>query len=212
MDFLDTWVLVHDARLDDLLKLCELRNYTLTLKHTKLILYFSLYLQDVLRPNSLEVNKQAMFKLANKLNIKLTPSQLNGVLGYARRRSVEYNSYVEGFKLGVCEELRRGEKKPGLNFKNKTLIEELEITEFEQKKLKTIISPKEKYERLPLEKKRDRNKKRDLQRKKERENKKRMRLDLIRFYLRANKTTKEIAMELKVSTRQVYRYKKELKR
>ena len=62
-------------------------------------------------------------------------------------------TYENELRAGLRPRLPKGSRdKPGYWYKNKTLIEKLNITEEEQKELKTIISEKEKYRRCATEK------------------------------------------------------------
>ena len=63
-------------------------------------------------------------------------------------------TYENELRAGLRPRLPKGSRdKPGYWYKNKTLIEKLNITEEEQKELKTIINEKEKYRRCATEKK-----------------------------------------------------------
>ena len=63
-------------------------------------------------------------------------------------------TYENKLRAGLRQRLPKGSRdKPGYWYKNKTLIEKLNITREEQKELKTIIDEKEKYRRCATEKK-----------------------------------------------------------
>ena len=62
-------------------------------------------------------------------------------------------TYENELRVGLRLRLPKGSRdKPGYWYKNKTLVEKLNITEEEQKELKTIINEKEKYRRCATEK------------------------------------------------------------
>ena len=112
------------TRLQDLIKLCELREYNLK-GHRELILflyrYYSCYFTEDIEKalhDTLEVNSMFRQPLSEKEVIRAT-----------RSAETVYKDQNKNYK-----------------YKNETLINLLEVTEEEQKEMKTIIS-KEEYKR-----------------------------------------------------------------
>lgn len=121
LTFLRTTRSLYNARIEDLEKLCELRNYKLKGKR-EIILFLYRYWLCMYTEDTEEALEKTL-ELNNKFN---EPLKRNEVLTDTK----------------AAEKVFKDDSKD-YNYKNSTLIELLDITEEEQKELKTIISNEE---------------------------------------------------------------------
>lgn len=132
---------LHYKRLEDLKALAIMRDYNLkgfrnTFVH--LFVYWQgLYTRDLDKLKELTLEFNSKIKPTG-----LKENQINSIIKSCNKqieKFIEYNNQEK-------KEIIKGAKnKRGYWYKNQTLIEILEITEEEQKKLSTVIAKKEKY-------------------------------------------------------------------
>lgn len=168
---------LYKARLNDLHKLVELRNFDVEGKREIILFLYRYYA-------TLCEGEEEAEKLTEEFNSKfLKPLSANEL------RSTKSN-YIGKY-----------------NYKNSTLVDLLEITDYEMKSMTTIISKDEKYDRNNQKR---RAKRRNSEGLTKREQQKREKLINVLRGILNNKTNKEIADELNISLRMVQVYKKEL--
>ena len=84
----------------------------------------------------------------NSFTNPLKDSEVRAVLRCIPKAINKFLDYEQGIRSGLNKRVTKGMKdKGGYWYKNETLIERLEITEQEQRELKTIIGTTEKYRR-----------------------------------------------------------------
>lgn len=169
------------ARIEDLEKLCEIRNYNLEGCREYLLFYYRYLLCRVYDP---EYALEKTIELNNKFE---EPLKRNEVIH--NTKSGERYSLVNKYK-----------------FSNNRLIEIFSISEDEQKMLKSIHSKKIKYE---INNEKRRAKRRNKKGLTNREQAKFDKLKAIYKLMKDDLTNSEISDKLKISIRQVQRYKKE---
>jgi len=125
---------LHQARLSDLLTLCHLRDYDMEGYRNTTLLLFS-YWQGVITRDCSELERTTL-DFNRKFKEPLSDSEVKAIARCVPK-AIEAFLNDEVTPLG----------KAGYNYKNTTLIERLDITEREQRELKTIISSKEKNRR-----------------------------------------------------------------
>ena len=97
--------------------------------------------------NTDELEKEVI-ELNNAFTKPLKESEIKAVLRCIPKVIDKFIMYENDVKAGIVRRVSKGMRdKEGYWYKNETLIERLDITEEEQKHLKTIISRKEKYRR-----------------------------------------------------------------
>lgn len=121
LTFLRTTRSLYNARIEDLEKLCELRNYKLKGKR-EIILFLYRYWLCMYTEDTEEALEKTL-ELNNKFD---EPLKRNEVLTDTKAAEKVFKDNSKDY-----------------NYKNSTLIELLDITEEEQKELKTIISSEE---------------------------------------------------------------------
>lgn len=171
------------ARIEDLEKLCEIRNYSLEGCREYLLFYYRYLLCRVYDPE------------------------------YALEKTIELNNkFVEPLKLSeVIHDTKSGERYSLINkykFTNNKLIEIFSISEDEQRILKSIHSKKIKYE---INNEKRKSKRRNDKGLTNREQAKFDKLKTIYNLMLRNFSNSEISDKLNISVRQVQRYKKEIK-
>lgn len=168
---------LYKARLNDLQKLVELRNFDVEGKREIILFLYRYYA-------TLCEGEEEAESLTEEFNSKfLKPLSANEL------RSTKSN-YIGKY-----------------NYKNSTLVDLLEITDYEMKSMTTIISKDEKYDRNNQKR---RAKRRNSEGLTKREQQKREKLINVLRGILNNKTNKEIADKLNISLRMVQVYKKEL--
>lgn len=170
------------ARIEDLEKLCEIRNYDLEGCREYILFYYRYLLCRVYDP---EYALEKTIELNNKFE---EPLKINEVMN--NTKSGERYSLVNKYK-----------------FSNKRLIEIFSISEDEQKLLKSIRSKKIKYEINNEKRKAKRRNENGLT---SREQAKFDKLKAIYKLLLENYNNTEISDKLNISIRQIQRYKKEI--
>ncbi len=140
---------LHLARVDDIETLCQLRNWDMKGYRNKVLhcwIYWSgIYVRDLaqLEKIALEFNNTFLEPLDD---------QVVGAVVTSCDRAIEsflvYHKQLAGKEsLNSSQSILRG---TGYNYRNTTLIDMLDITEEEQRHLKTIIGTNEKYRRKNL--------------------------------------------------------------
>lgn len=146
--FFNTYSL-HILRSNDILKLCELRNYDVK-GHRNMILHCYAYWQGIYVRNEEEL-KDKVYELNSKFKQPLKESEVNGILRCIPKAIKRFIDYEQGLISGDVKRKTKGMKdKGGYWYKNETLIDRLNISIKEQEKLETIISKEIKYKRRNL--------------------------------------------------------------
>ncbi|CCQ93864.1 conserved hypothetical protein [[Clostridium] ultunense Esp] len=140
---------LHLARVDDIETLCQLRNWDMRGYRNKVlhcwIYWCGIYVRDLaqLEKMALEFNNTFLEPLDD---------QVVGTVVTSCDRAIE--SFLEYHKRLTNKESLNNSKSilrgTGYNYRNRTLIDMLDITEEEQRRLKTIIDTNEKYRRKNL--------------------------------------------------------------
>lgn len=137
---------LHMARAEDILILCNLRNYNVN-GYRNMILHCYAYWLGVTHRNIDELSEE-VHQLNNKFTSPLKESEVDAILRCIPKAIDKFISYEQGLRSGEVKRVSKGMRdKGGYWYKNETLIDRLDITPEEQKHLKTIISEKEKYRR-----------------------------------------------------------------
>lgn len=92
--------------------------------------------------------KEIIEAFNNSFDIPLKSTEVNAVLRCVPKAIDKFLEYEQGIRSGVTKRITKGMRdKGGYWYKNETLIERLDITEAEQRHLKTIIGTRVKYDR-----------------------------------------------------------------
>ena len=143
---------LHIARAEDILTLCKLRKYKVT-GYRNMILHCYAYWVGVTVRESSKL-AEVVNELNNSFTEPLKQNEVDAILRCVPKAIEKFLDYEQGLRSGEVKRVSKGMRdKGGYWYKNKTLIEKLNITEEEQKELKTIIDEKEKYRRCATEKK-----------------------------------------------------------
>ena len=133
---------LHMARAQDIETLCMLRNYDV-LGHRNSLLHVYAYWKGIYI-RDLEQLTEVVEDLNQKFVVPHKQNEIESMIKSINRAIEKFIEYQADSNKQVTKEMR---KRGGYWYKNETLIDMLEITEAEQKHLKTIISPQEKYRR-----------------------------------------------------------------
>lgn len=137
---------LHIARAEDILTLCELRNYRVT-GYRNMILHCYAYWLGVTHRDIKELEK-LVYELNNKFTEPLKQPEVKAILRCVPKAIDKFIAYEQGVRSGEVKRVSKGMiDKGGYWYKNETLIERLNITKEEQQHLKTVISVQEKYRR-----------------------------------------------------------------
>ncbi|MGL5151390.1 MAG: DNA-binding response regulator, partial [Clostridium sp.] len=197
---------LHIARVEDIITLCELRNYNVR-GYRNMIIHCYAYWIGIYERDE-EVLQEKVEELNDKFLSPLRQSEIRSILrsvDKAVERFIEYNQSIgEGKDKRVTKGMR---DKGGYWYKNETLIERLDITENEQKNMKTIIGIRVKYDR--------KNKKRNENRRNENGlTEKQQELEDLKINVTELKkkgyNNSQIAKELKINRTKVIRILKEI--
>ena len=143
---------LHYQRAEDLVILCKLRKFKVTGYRNMIIHCYAYWRGLVVR--DIERLETEVHELNNSFTEPLKESEIKAVCKCILKKVDMFITYENELRAGLKPRLPSGSRdKPGYWYKNKTLIEKLDITEDEQKELKTIINGKEKYRRCATEKK-----------------------------------------------------------
>lgn len=195
---------LHITRAEDLEMLCKLRNYDVK-GYRNMILHCYAYWIGIYERNS-ETLAQRVNILNNKFKEPAKDTEVNAILRCIPKAIDKFIAYEQGIRSGQDKRVTKGMRdKGGYWYKNETLIERLELTEEEQKHMKTIIGVRVKYDRN--------NEKRNNSRRNEngltsREQQKQELINKVKELVSKGYKNAEIADILKISIRQVQRYKK----
>ncbi len=138
---------LHYQRAEDLVILCKSRKYKVT-GYRNMILHCYAYWRGLV------VREIEVHELNNSFTEPLKETEIKAICKCILKKVDMFITYENELRAGLRPRLPKGSRdKPGYWYKNKTLIEKLNITEEEQKELKTIINEKEKYRRCATEKK-----------------------------------------------------------
>ena len=144
---------LHFSRIEDIKTLCKLRNYEVTGYRNKLLYCYTywngIYIRD------LEQLEDVATDFNNSFSEPLKVSEVKSVVKSTKKAISKFIEYEQGLRSDENKKASKP-KHYGYWHKNTTLIEMLDITEEEQRQLRTIISKKEKYRRNNI----NRNKKR----------------------------------------------------
>lgn len=137
---------LHMARAMDILKLVELRKGNVK-GHRNFILHCFAYWKGIYSRNEEEL-KILVLDLNNSFKEPLKESEVKAILKCIPKAIDRFLDYEQGIRTGKLKRVSRGMRdKGGYWYKNSTLIDKLEITEEEQKHLKSIVGKREKYNR-----------------------------------------------------------------
>ena len=195
---------LHITRAEDLEMLCKLRNYDVK-GYRNMILHCYAYWIGIYERNS-DVLAERVNILNNKFKEPAKDTEVNAILRCIPKAIDKFIAYEQGIRSGQDKRVTKGMRdKGGYWYKNETLIERLELTEEEQKHMKTIIGVRVKYDRN--------NEKRNNSRRNEngltsREQQKQELINKVKELVSKGYKNAEIADILKISIRQVQRYKK----
>ena len=137
---------LHLTRAEDIRTLCELRDYEVTNYRNK-ILHCYIYWKGIYTRD-----QEDLLNIAYELNDRFTePKKDKAVISVTKSvlKAIEkFIDYEQGIRSGEKKRVTKGMRdKAGYWYTNEKLIEMLDITPEEQKKLKTIISKEEKNRR-----------------------------------------------------------------
>lgn len=194
---------LHLARANDIETLCSLRKYDVK-GYRNFILHCYAYWKGIYTRDIEELEKEVI-EFNNAFRNPLKESEVNAILRCIPKAISKFIDYEQGVRSGQIKRVTKGMKdKGGYWYKNKTLIERLDITLDEQKHMKSIIGQEEKYRR-------NNNKRNDNRRNEEgltsREQEKENKTKEIQRLVKKGATNKTIAKKLNISIRQVQRYK-----
>lgn len=140
---------LHITRAEDIETLCKLRGYEVE-GHRNMILHCYAYWIGIYERNDKSLADK-VYGINNSFKEPIKESEVNAVLRCIPKAIAKFLEYEQGVREGKDKRITKGMKdKGGYWYKNETLIERLEITEDEQKQLKTIIGKVEKYRRSNL--------------------------------------------------------------
>lgn len=137
---------LHLGRSEDITKLVKLRKGNVT-GYRNFIIHCYAYWEGIYTRDN-EVLKDKVYKLNESFTEPLNNREIDKVLRCIPKAISKFLEYEQGLRTGQAKRVSKGMRdKGGYWYKNATLIERLNITEEEQKHLKTIIGVKEKYKR-----------------------------------------------------------------
>lgn len=137
---------LHITRAEDILELCEIRQYKVK-GHRNMILHCYAYWKGIYIRDT-ELLTREVNELNSKFNEPMKATEVNAILRCIPKAIERFIGYEQGVRAGEVKRVTKGMRdKEGYWYKNETLIERLEITEEEQKHMKTIIGTRVKYDR-----------------------------------------------------------------
>ena len=142
---------LHMARADDMETICRLRDYEVEGYRNSILHCYAywkgIYIRD---PEQLTEKTQ---DLNYKFRVPLKDAEIRAIVKSTGRAIEKFIDYEQGMRSGEDKRVSKAMKeRGGYWYTNDRLIEMLNITEDEQRQLKTIISTKEKRRRDSLKK------------------------------------------------------------
>lgn len=142
---------LHYSRLQDIQKICAIRAWDIEGYRNTLVMLYAYWTGIYNR--DLETLEGMVLKFNSKFKVPLPEPQVKSILRSVQQAVDKFVAYEQAVKEGLRPRATKGMKdKAGYWFSNETLIERLDITPEEQRRLKTIIS-KEEANRREKEKK-----------------------------------------------------------
>lgn len=137
---------LHITRAEDLETLVKLRNGNMNGSRNMALHCYAywkgIYIRDI------EKLTEIVEEFNNSFTRPLKDSEVRAILRCIPKAIDKFLEYEQGIRCGLNKRVTKGMKdKGGYWYKNETLIERLEITEQEQRELKTIIGTRVKYDR-----------------------------------------------------------------
>lgn len=137
---------LHITRAEDLETLVKLRNGNMNGSRNMALHCYAywkgIYIRDI------EKLTKIVEEFNNSFSKPLKDSEVRAVLRCIPKAIDKFLEYEQGIRCGLNKRVTKGMKdKGGYWYKNETLIERLDITEQEQRELKTIIGTRVKYDR-----------------------------------------------------------------
>lgn len=137
---------LHIERAKDLEVLCKLRNYNMT-GFRNMIIHCYAYWKGIYLRDSFEL-ESVVIEFNNSFIEPLKDTEIQAILRCTDKAIDKFINYEQGIRNKEIRRVSKGMRdKDGYWYKNETLIDLLQITEEEQKHLKTIIGINEKYYR-----------------------------------------------------------------
>ena len=137
---------LHITRAEDLETLVKLRNGNMN-GNRNMALHCYAYWKGIYIRN-IEKLTEIVEEFNNSFTKPLKDSEVRAVLRCIPKAIDKFLEYEQGIRCGLNKRVTKGMRdKGGYWYKNETLIERLDITEQEQRKLKTIIGTRVKYDR-----------------------------------------------------------------
>lgn len=137
---------LHMARASDIETICKLRNYDVKGYRNKLLHCYAYWRGIYIRDREALSNK--VYELNSKFIEPHSQGEVDTMIRSVDRAIDRFIDYEQGIRSGEDKRIsKKMRERGGYWYKNDTLIEMLDITEDEQRHLKTIIGTQEKYRR-----------------------------------------------------------------
>jgi DNA-directed RNA polymerase specialized sigma54-like protein len=143
------------ARASDIETLCRLRNYDVKGYRNSLLHCYAywkgIYIRDM------EALSSIVYELNDRFIEPLKQSEVDAMIRSVDRAIEKFIDYEQGIRSGEDKRVsRKMKERGGYWYTNETLIDMLDITEEEQRHLKTIIGTNEKYRRNNIRRRKER--------------------------------------------------------